>query len=1030
MKTSRVLKKTEQDMLFTSDYRIYDDCRNLKAQKVLLGRRNISMNILEHYMAKHYALHERLSCMESADVYYAIDHFIPTRYSAKDPARNDEPIPEYLGEIARREPLLLDHFLKYEFDQRYGGKYCLCLGDCGMGKTTFLINLFYAALKKKKSCAFVSLSSADCLGEIRKIKKPEKTILLLDALDESDAAMRDYQGFMEKLEREVQHFYRVIITSRTNFFIKAEKENLFSGKRGSSTTNKISSAHKYYIAPLTDEDIKQYLHQRFRGKKYQKALDLVNANKNLSARPLMLRYMDDMVQENIKFSHDFALYEYLFRKWIAREAGNDVLHQQALYDECLALAKAMYYQWMKDGRVGIYPSEINETKEIPGLSGIRFQGHAILNRTSDGMYKFAHRSYWEYLLARLALTDLAFSDDLFIRNFEQAEAFLKEMIEFANSEERGTATFRTITVKLGIANYYLKYWRPEEAEPILIEVLKKEDSLSIQEDLFAQIHLSRCYRYLWKEASAERLILTLIEQFDRINLTVELVPVFTQFGIELGIYSRRRKIKTGQKFLKRVITFCKKNPVPRYSLFVCYERYCHCAINIATKNTALDEMWQIANNYGLLQDDKCDQYVEYLYFLASIWKTPYGDEFSLQCQKKIVYEYTKFFDNNTSIIQKGDLACSIMAAYKKTQSVEFDQAQDEAIELLGQAYDLCCSVYDESKGDFTTIRRPLWALLALQLTRYFRCFDINTQINEKITEENSKLLRFLQSDPFKNEKQIEYCRILDNASKDLTADFSKKEALLLELLKTARSIQCHSEEIEALWSLYILYNKEDGMHEKAQEMLKEAYDLACSDLQYIETTSYCYLLQVMIDFYQGEIDKDALWQKLQSIAPNIFGSDIRRNRVYRCLKDYALKNNKIQAYTFAQEVLRCEFSRWELQSFYDICMQHYDMSYFLQSFEIVLRELPEINANHEKEIRYFLEMITENAVNEPDKEVVNDRDKETWKNYAELTGRGALSSEFSKQVWDIVQRLKQEKSRAKMNLQRNRRFYSFKANTQ
>ena len=106
-----------------------------------------------------------------------------------------------------------------------------------------------------------------------------------------------------------------------------------------------------------------------------------------------------------------------------------------MYNECLILAKAMYYQWMKDGRVGIYPDEIDEKNAIPELSKIHFQGHAMLNRTVDGMYKFAHRSYWEYLVARLALLDPVFSDDLFIRNFEQAEAFLKEMISRSDSSE-------------------------------------------------------------------------------------------------------------------------------------------------------------------------------------------------------------------------------------------------------------------------------------------------------------------------------------------------------------------------------------------------------------------------------------------------------------------------------------------------------------------------------------------------------------------------------------------------------------------
>jgi hypothetical protein len=57
-----------------------------------------------------------LSFMESADVYYAIDYFIPTRYSAVyDPGYDDEPAPIYVATSGDKEPLLIEHFIKFEF---------------------------------------------------------------------------------------------------------------------------------------------------------------------------------------------------------------------------------------------------------------------------------------------------------------------------------------------------------------------------------------------------------------------------------------------------------------------------------------------------------------------------------------------------------------------------------------------------------------------------------------------------------------------------------------------------------------------------------------------------------------------------------------------------------------------------------------------------------------------------------------------------------------------------------------------------
>lgn len=117
--------------------------------------------------------------------------------------------------------------MKYEYSVKYGQKYYLCLGDCGMGKTTFLLNLYYWTSKLKQyNCVFVSLRESDCLEKIQQIENPANTILMLDALDENDKVLANYNGFITELEREIADFCRVIITARTNFF-----ENVLSVQR-------------------------------------------------------------------------------------------------------------------------------------------------------------------------------------------------------------------------------------------------------------------------------------------------------------------------------------------------------------------------------------------------------------------------------------------------------------------------------------------------------------------------------------------------------------------------------------------------------------------------------------------------------------------------------------------------------------------------------------------------------------------------------------------------------------------------------
>lgn len=284
---------------------------------------------LYNYISKKWFVkknvYEKLSFMESSDLYYAIKNYIPTRYSRVDPSNNEEPVPEYLTCEGEKEPLLLQHFLKYEYSVKNGGKYYLCLGDCGMGKTTFLINLYYQTLKLHKyKCVFISLQEENCIEQIEAVEDQPKTILLLDALDENENALTDYEKFSTLLERVTHNFYRVIITARTNFFENETKEQISNNKSNILMLDKISSSRKYYIAPFTDEDIKKFLRKRYHYnlKKFKRAWKIVEKNKNLSVRPLLLRFMDELLEEEYSFEYDFQLYEYLFDKWIERERRN------------------------------------------------------------------------------------------------------------------------------------------------------------------------------------------------------------------------------------------------------------------------------------------------------------------------------------------------------------------------------------------------------------------------------------------------------------------------------------------------------------------------------------------------------------------------------------------------------------------------------------------------------------------------------------------------------------------------------------
>ena len=100
-------------------------------------------------------------------------------------------------------------------------RYYIVLADSGMGKTTFLFNLFfsyYKKLRRKHDIKFIPLSINSVFEEIEKIEDKQNTILLLDALDENREAINNYKKYMEKLVDETIKFHTIIITCRTQFF--------------------------------------------------------------------------------------------------------------------------------------------------------------------------------------------------------------------------------------------------------------------------------------------------------------------------------------------------------------------------------------------------------------------------------------------------------------------------------------------------------------------------------------------------------------------------------------------------------------------------------------------------------------------------------------------------------------------------------------------------------------------------------------------------------------------------------------------
>ena len=66
-------------------------------------------------------------------------YYIPTKFQNQSPAREDKP--QFTHRYVSKSPII-PFFMKTAFNEKKSDKFYLVLADSGMGKTTFMINLY------------------------------------------------------------------------------------------------------------------------------------------------------------------------------------------------------------------------------------------------------------------------------------------------------------------------------------------------------------------------------------------------------------------------------------------------------------------------------------------------------------------------------------------------------------------------------------------------------------------------------------------------------------------------------------------------------------------------------------------------------------------------------------------------------------------------------------------------------------------------------------------------------------------------
>lgn len=364
-------------------------------------------------------------------------YFISSKFTTTPPNNLDDPLEVERVESARR---LLDHFVdKVLVEDNTTNRYFCILAGAGMGKTTWAVNLVTSYINhyKKDTLPFeiklLSLARSNFAEELQMVEFPNKTILILDALDENAEASNDLHGFMQNLEHLIQNFRFVILTSRTQFFPTEDDEPKQTSILNLGKDKGTYIYHKMYISPFSQEDVQEFLRKKYKKSEHRKTAEKIVARcSSLATRPLLLSHIDDLIINNQSYSTISSIYQVLIDAWVKREVRffkgrEEVELCDKLYDFSLNFAVELFNDREQFTNMRMNRDKYIEFINRNNYTDYNFSGRSLINRDAYGTVKFSHKTFYEYFLAKAKFSNP--SMDIPKKGYELAWEFYSEMVK-------------------------------------------------------------------------------------------------------------------------------------------------------------------------------------------------------------------------------------------------------------------------------------------------------------------------------------------------------------------------------------------------------------------------------------------------------------------------------------------------------------------------------------------------------------------------------------------------------------------------
>lgn len=357
-------------------------------------------------------------------------YYVEPNCQHHNPADSDDDV---VANLRMSAFIFLNEFISKESQIEDGRNQCILLADAGMGKTSLLIIVKLLQLRsfwpKDYKCELFKLGEKT-LDDISKIKQPHKTVLLLDAIDEDPTAIANIKNRIVDLLANTTAFRKVIISCRTQYLPEGDY----------SPFDHLGKIHiqgytcpTVFLSLFDDRQVSEYLKKKFprSEEKRERSKRIITKMDSLRFRPLLLSYVEDFFDiEDSKLS-EYDVYDRLIHAWLQREERKIRRHlkrdlsSKELLQICIEIAVLLQRRIDTE----LIPEDLKSLTEknpkFSVISDLDIGGRSLLNRNSEGAYRFSHYSIQEFLIAQ-AVVNKRFKDEELTRATSKIVSLLQQ----------------------------------------------------------------------------------------------------------------------------------------------------------------------------------------------------------------------------------------------------------------------------------------------------------------------------------------------------------------------------------------------------------------------------------------------------------------------------------------------------------------------------------------------------------------------------------------------------------------------------